>query len=94
MQIKVGHLKYDVIADHVADAWGVTYHETSQIRISPALSLEEYKGTLFHEVIHACCNFAGLQDDEKFSEEEWISRTSNTLLLVLKENPDLRKALL
>lgn len=93
MEIKVGHLIYEVSYDHVADAWGATFHETSQIRISPQLSPEESKGTLLHEVIHACCNFAGIQDKEKLDEETWISRVSPILLTVLRENPKLLETL-
>ena len=41
--------------------------------------------TLLHEVIHACADLAGLEDEA--TEEEWASRLAPALFQVLNQNP-------
>lgn len=72
---------------------GATYHNSGVIRIRPNLTDGEYRDTLFHEVRHACAHAAGVSQEEKLSEEEWISRTTPILLDTLTRNPELRKIL-
>jgi hypothetical protein len=56
------------------------------IRIENLQPEDEKEETLLHEILHCCCSFAGIQDDEKLTEEELISRISPILYTVLKEN--------
>lgn len=96
MNVKVGCLDYSVTqtaGENEEGRCGATLHQISEIRISPLLSEGQYRATLFHEVMHACAHFAGLEQEEKYSEEEWISKLSPTLLMVLRDNRDLANAL-
>lgn len=88
MNIKVGTSLYKVIEDegeHQDGRRGSTYKELREIRINPSLSPDLKEITLLHEILHACCDFVGIED-EKLTEEEWIVRISPILHQVLKEN--------
>jgi len=37
-------------------------------------------------LLHACCTFAGVQENEKLTEEQFVARLSPILHTVLKEN--------
>lgn len=96
MNIKVGPLSYVVrieATEYENGHCGATYHQLSQINISPNLSTGEYRSTLLHEVMHACAHFAGIDQEEKIDEETWITKLSPTLLMVLSDNPHLIGAL-
>jgi hypothetical protein len=97
MEIRVGALTYTL--KHEATEYenghcGSTYHQLSQINIAPMLSDGEYRSTLLHEVMHACAHFAGIDQEEKLDEEQWISKFSPTFLMVLADNPRLIDVLL
>lgn len=97
MDIRVGSLTYSVrneATEYENGHCGATYHQLSQINIAPMLSDGEYRSTLLHEVMHACAHFVGIDQEEKLDEEQWISKFSPTLLMVLRDNPQLLTALL
>ena len=86
--IKVGSSIYKVIEDekeHQNDNRGSTFRELREIRINPSMSPDLKEITLLHEVLHACCDFVGIEN-EKLTEEEWIVRLAPILHQVLKEN--------
>jgi len=96
MEIKVGHLVYSVKEDVsliAKELDGLTDHASTQITLSPLLSSGQSKTTLLHEIMHACCNFAGIEDDATMTEESFILHLSPILLTVLRENPKLLETL-
>lgn len=56
------------------------------IRIEENQPEDEKQETLLHEILHCCCGFAGIEDGEKLTEEQFISRVSPILHTVLVEN--------
>lgn len=92
MEVKVGPIRYRITEDSSEieeGRCGVTYKQTARIRINPSLSADVRKETLLHEMLHAICSICGIDDEDRLTEEEWISRVSPILLMVLQENPDL-----
>ena len=77
-------------AEHQEGRRGSTYKELQQIRINPSIHKDLQDTTLIHEILHACADFVGIED-EKLTEEEWIKRISPTLAQMIKQNPDLLK---
>ncbi len=67
---------------------GVCFHQTHEIAISSVLSEVAAEEVLVHELLHACCRFAGMDknDTMKLTEEEFVSRLSPVLHMVLSEN--------
>lgn len=93
--IKVGHNIYSLVETAVEShegRKGVTFPQLSEIRIDPGNSPAIYRETLLHEVQHAIATFAGITGE--LNEEEWVTRTTPTLLTVLRENPELLTLLL
>lgn len=96
MEVTVGQSTYRVEIDPTEienGNCGTTYHQSGVIRLRPNMSDGEYRDTLLHEVRHAVAHFVGIGDEDKLSEEEWITRTNPALLDVLCKNPELRRVL-
>lgn len=74
--------------EHQEGRRGATFKELQEIRINPSLHPDLKETTLIHEILHACADFVGVED-EKLSEEDWIKRISPVLTRVLKDNPNL-----
>lgn len=90
--IEVGPFTYLVRTDLAAQAElsnaesvGLTLADRCEILISLEQAPQRMRATLLHEVLHACADLAGLEDDA--SEEEWASRLAPALLQVLTQNP-------
>ena len=93
MQIKIGHLTYDVIEvakEHMDDAhrYGDCNHDKQRIRLSDDMSQERYNEVLLHEIIHAVFNAQNIQSE---NEEVIVTSLANGLSAVLTEYPDLFK---
>ena len=90
MQIKIGAIDYEVqhVRQHFDNEWVGQISFTDQvIRISQ--DLKDPIPTLLHEIIHGMLINMGIVDhDEKF-----VQQISCLLHQVLKDNPDLMKAI-
>jgi Zn-dependent peptidase ImmA (M78 family) len=75
-------------SEHQEGRRGATFKELQEIRINPSIHPELQEVTLIHEILHACSDFVGIED-EKLTEEEWIKRIAPTLTQVIKQNPYL-----
>lgn len=97
MEIRVGQTIYTVRREQFegeAGNNGATYTDSSQIIIAPLISDGVYRTTLLHEVMHTCANFAGIENKDKLTEEEFITRIAPVFLMVLADNPELVAELL
>lgn len=97
MEIRVGQTTYTVRREQFegeAGNNGATYTDSSQILIAPLLSRGKYRETLLHETLHTCAHFAGVENKQRLTEEEFITRLAPVLLMVLADNPELLKELL
>ena len=88
MKIKVGVFEYQVnFIGNFADSTGHLGQCDSNkliISIDQNLLPEVKRTTLLHEVLHACCNYVGIEGE--MNEEEYVTRISNILYQTLKEN--------
>lgn len=85
--------KWNVVSgdgEHQEGRRGATYKELQEIRINPSLHDDLKAITIVHEVLHACADFVGIED-EKLTEEEWIKRISPALTNVLQNNKEFWK---
>lgn len=91
MKINIAGREWQVVkgdGEHQEGRRGATYKELQEIRINPSIHPDLQQVTLIHEVLHACADFVGIED-EKLTEEDWIKRISPILTQVLKDNPHL-----
>ena len=97
--IKVGYrdIKIDWVApdfktDELTDCYGQYKSREGLIQIQHNLCGQEKSNTMLHEILHACCYGAGLnqadmplKDEDK--EEIVINQLSNYLMGVFRDNP-------
>ena len=97
--IKVGYrdIKIDWVApdfktDELTDCYGQYKSRAGLIQIQHNLCGQEKSNTMLHEILHACCYGAGLnqadmplKDEDK--EEIVINQLSNYLMGVFRDNP-------
>lgn len=96
--IKVGPHVYTVTGDETTvraeehalndKLRGWTDHQKLLIGVDPKLALGMQRQTLWHEVKHAVADLPS-SDNVKRTEEEWISRTAQMEVAVLRDNPEL-----
>lgn len=72
----------NVIINGSANYVGSCSYTDTKIEILNSLSKTKKEQTLVHEVLHACFNEAGFNEQE----EDVINRVSNVLYQVLKDN--------
>lgn len=84
--IKIGGQWWYVEFRSCMDNSGECHKDKQIILINADHPRAEQESTFLHEVLHACCDFMGLQEDEKLGEEEIVSRLTPILYTVLKEN--------
>lgn len=100
--IRVGPYRYTVYRDSarmadirnesdVAHRVGQVSFQKLEIDIDPKLAHDRQVSTILHEVLHACWQFANLDNftDEKVDSEQIISGLERGVLCVLRDNPDL-----
>ena len=86
--LNIGGRTWNVVEgehEHQEGRRGSTFKELQEIRINPSIHQELKEVTLVHEILHACADFIGIED-EKLDEEDWIKRISPVLTQVLKSN--------
>jgi hypothetical protein len=87
--LKIGASEWDVrIAPIPPDeeAYGICQREQHRITIEERLCDPEREETLLHEALHAVCEQAGIGENEKLTEEQFISRLSPSLYAMMKDN--------
>ena len=88
-KLKVGTAEWTVefVSDleSQSDDDGRTIFKQHRILIDAGLPKERQLHTFFHELLHVCADFAGIQD-EKWGDEEIASRLSGILYTTLKES--------
>lgn len=95
--IKIGPMVFEVLdVDDIwvdgESLWGHILFDNSTIRIKKSLSNIPKQATLLHEVIHGILELAGHEDAAK--SEGIVRALSNSLLQVLRDNPEFTKGLL
>jgi hypothetical protein len=84
--LKIGSTTYDIIVGEVKDGWGICELEKHQIRLSDTLCDEKKHEVFIHELLHVLCEFVGISDGEKLTEEQFVNRIAPILHTVLREN--------
>jgi hypothetical protein len=93
--IKVGPFFYEVEVDDAKvpnSLYGVCDKSEQKISLHTDQSDQRLRLSLLHEVLHALCDLANLDDDPV--EERIVTQLSPVLLAVLLENPKLTSFLL
>lgn len=101
--IKIGPFYYSVYCD--APSWycgqltivdqprpygyGFTHHKSESIYLNPNLEIMTMRDTLWHEIKHVVFRVAGFVEEDKFTEEFAIERSTAIELGILRDNPDL-----
>ena len=89
-EIKIGPTVWQIeLQDDLnesSDNCGVCLKSSNRIVIDSTQTLDEMEKTLLHELLHAMLDFAGVEYDEKLTEEQMCARLSPVLHMVLKEN--------
>ena len=90
--VKVGYFDYDIKEDsNLIEALGQTKLDKLTIQIDPNYPEQIIKETLLHECLHAVLRGTYIVSDE--TEEKLVSIMSPALMLLVKDNPDLKKYL-
>jgi len=84
--VKVGFQEWEIRTDNLVANGDCGICSKTYKTITIDQEIPDQEETLLHELLHACCDFAGMEDDEKLTEEEFISRISPILYTVLTEN--------
>lgn len=96
--IKVGPFVYSVdlssraIAGARMDNAGLTAqadHIKQSVTVDPDMAETGIAESLLHEVLHAVHRTVGINAQDKLRAHDLIYRTCPTLLLILRDNPDL-----
>jgi len=105
--VQIGSVTYTVTVD--PDAWmrhehehqtkgfyGYTNHVQATILLSPEVTPDVARQTLWHEVMHALCevtmgspDWRGLGKEKSDREEAVVRAFESPTLLVLRDNPEL-----
>ena len=90
--IKIDWGAHDFKTDELTDCYGQYKSREGLIQIQHNLCGQEKSNTMLHEILHACCYGAGLnqadmplKDEDK--EEIVINQLSNYLMGVFRDNP-------
>ncbi|MFZ4431667.1 MAG: hypothetical protein ACOYOQ_00570 [Microthrixaceae bacterium] len=89
-KLRVGPFTYRVVVDEgriPSDLYGACDKSHHVISLHPNQSGDRLRATLLHEVIHALCDVAAVDDDK--AEEAVATRLAPLLLDVLRDNPRL-----
>lgn len=89
MTLKIGARELKVVVSPVLSQdghMGSYYDGSQEIHVAAGLHEGQQEVAFLHELIHACCTFAGIEDEEKLTEEQFCTRIDNTLHMVLRQN--------
>ena len=90
--IKIDWVAPDFKSDELPDCYGQYKSREGLIQIQHNLCGQEKSNTMLHEILHACCYGAGLNQAEMplkdaDKEEIVINHLSNYLMGVFRDNP-------
>jgi hypothetical protein len=93
-ELNVGHKKYKIVQKSLAkdSLYGCVEFEKNLITVDPNQSVEDYRSTLLHEIIHVGMDMFGLGDDDDMptiGNEFLTTVTSNMIVLLVSLNPEL-----
>lgn len=97
MKLRVGHHDYSLVAlpeddDDFGQIAGDCCRPTLTIRVDLTAPPTDQADTLLHEALHAIWQVYGLP--AKVTEEEAATRLAGPLLALLRDNPEVVKAVL
>ena len=93
-ELNVGHKKYKIVQKSLAkdSLYGCVEFQKNLITVDPNQSVEDYKSTLLHEIVHVGMDMFGLGDDDDMptiGNEFLTTVTSNMIVLLVSLNPEL-----
>jgi len=93
-ELNVGHKKYKIVQKSLAkdSLYGCVEFQKNLITVDPNQSVEDYKSTLLHEIVHVGMDMFGLGDDDDMpttGNEFLTTVTSNMIVLLASLNPEL-----
>lgn len=96
--IKVGPYRYRIKRmpredAATSDAWGLHYEGQEVIVISGDQSDRKMFVTIFHELLHAVAEVAGLREGTPIELEEFITRMDSGIVGLYVENPSFFESL-
>jgi len=96
LEVNLGFKKYKIIQKSLAkdNLYGCVEFPKGLLTIDPNQSIEDYKGTLLHEICHIGFDLFGLGDDEEMPTigNEYITTvTANMIQMLAGLNPELFK---
>ena len=90
--VKVGYFNYTIKENEdLVENLGLTKLDKLIIEITPSYPEQIVKETLLHECLHAILKDSFLFNDE--IEENLVSMISPQIMMVMKDNPDLKSYL-
>ncbi|MEM6280576.1 MAG: ImmA/IrrE family metallo-endopeptidase [Chloroflexota bacterium] len=90
--VKIGHFSWTVKGVESFDSdgtWGECDHEALEIRIKESLPEPHLTATFVHELMHAMLAHCGIMEHD----EQHINALSIRLVEVLRDNPDVVRAI-
>ena len=88
MKLKIGPFRYKVVRKDNMSDWGEANHGKTQITINKELHAQQFKETLWHEVLHTLLLQLGKKDLSR--DEELVDGLAHSVMAFLKDNPDFR----
>lgn len=86
LKVKIGAHLWEVIHTNYIDDCGQSDENQCRILINPKDCSQAQESTFIHELLHAACSFAGIANDEKLTEEQFVTRTEKALHMILRDN--------
>ena len=91
LKVYTGVKTFEIVQKSLAkdNLYGCVEFPKSLITIDPNQCIEDYKGTLFHEICHVGFDLYGLGDDDEMPNEYLTTVTSNMIQQLAGLNKEL-----
>lgn len=89
--IKLGSDKWKLINDPKFEDMGEMSPDKREITVKtgPDIIINEVKTTIFHEILHVCGYYAGIDEGRQLTLSKWVDHVSPTLSLIMQDNKKL-----